>query len=168
MVKDSFVQSDDGTVTCTVKCPMIGCNDTCTVSFKGYRSYYKAKNKSSIDQSYSQPRWHLYPVEKHFRNRHIQPIPNPSSGDEHSSDTTSPDLIENQNEDSSNRDINENRGGDALPDAPVLLENNENTGRAENSTSSLVTNQTQQRVPKKRAYTDKCTEISVKRSRSRK
>lgn len=34
VVKDSFVESDNATFTCLLKCPVKGCNEECTTSFK--------------------------------------------------------------------------------------------------------------------------------------
>lgn len=169
IVKDSFEELDDGSFTCSLKCPVLDCNETCPASYKSYRSYYKAKKKSSVDQRPSQPRWHLYAMEKHIRQRHIQGMPDPNSGND-SVEKTSPDLngTENQIEDSSNELLNSNRGENAHQDAQGLLENDENHGRAGNSTSSLVTDQTERRVTTKRAYPNKITYDSVKRTRSRK
>lgn len=161
IVEDSFVETDDGTLTCVVKCPISHCNKKCTVSYKSYRPYYKPTKKQSNNQRPSRPKWHLYGIEKHIRQRHIEGTPNPPSGDENTSEEISPDfhIRENQNEDSSSGIIdveNANRDVRSFP------QSDDHSGDVENR--KII-----QHIPKKRAYHDESAQpIHVKRTRCRK
>lgn len=107
-MQDSY-QSEDGTVKCVLNCPIIGCNESHTVSYKndGYKSSYKLKKKSADEQSRTPPRWNLYNTQKHICSHHGQGIPIPHARQPNGGDEASPRFAENQNEDSTSQIAND-------------------------------------------------------------
>lgn len=84
-----------------IKCPVVGCQKSITVSYKSYPSYFKAGKKQQEKQRPSQPRWYLYNIEKHLKT-HVRSENTPAAGDV---DTSSNDFeIENHTEGSSTPD----------------------------------------------------------------
>ncbi|KAJ6642803.1 hypothetical protein Bhyg_07757 [Pseudolycoriella hygida] len=70
VVPNSFVLTDDGNITCTIKCPILNCTENCKVSYKAYRNYFVSKNKTRDQQRLSPPRWHLFSIHKHIVDDH--------------------------------------------------------------------------------------------------
>lgn len=173
-------ETDDGTISCVLKCPLSGCIEKFPVLYKSYRSYYKAKKKLPQNQRHTQARWHTYNIEKHIRQCHGVDIPNTTSNAVQTGEATSPDLnvTSNPNEGAlSGTTMNELGGNDTdfqenYVQSSSIAEYTDSDARSfferDSHQADVENRKSVRRMPKKRAHADELTQHNVKRTRSRK
>ncbi|KAJ6648065.1 hypothetical protein Bhyg_03290 [Pseudolycoriella hygida] len=127
VLRNTYKLKEDGTIHCTVKCPITTCSSTFCVSYKRYKSSYKPKKKAVENQREVPARWHTYIVQLHMLNVHTA-IEN--SGDnislEGSSESVLP-FVDNQSTEGSDQILMDEQALRKLTPLPSTVIDNQST-----------------------------------------
>lgn len=122
VLRNSYKQNPDGTITCVVECPIPNCDKECLISYKDYPSYYKAKKKSNVKNAGW--KWQLAHMSKHITKKHFP---------ENLVDLTDPNDSSNNDDQSASSSENPTNPTENMVD---LTDQNDGSNNDEQSASS--------------------------------
>ncbi|KAJ6642876.1 hypothetical protein Bhyg_07832, partial [Pseudolycoriella hygida] len=147
VVRNTYKLKEDGTIHCTVKCPVTTCSSTFCVSYKRYKSSYKPKKKAVENQRDVPARWHTYTVQLHMLNVHTA-IEN--SGDnislEGSSGSVLP-FVDNQSTEGSDQILMDEKALRQLTPLPSTVIDSQSTEQSPSDKISMEGQALRQLIP---------------------
>ncbi|KAJ6642848.1 hypothetical protein Bhyg_07803 [Pseudolycoriella hygida] len=70
IISRTYEQLVNGTIKLSLECPVNGCDEIFSVTYKQYQNYYKTKKKRASSQCPTPPRWYICTLTNHILNAH--------------------------------------------------------------------------------------------------